>query len=468
MSLFSFFCFFLCSSSRFLSPLFRFRDLATLLFLLHVSHRCSLLTRLFLGGLNDNDNTDNEATHTHADPDPLSRATTRPTSPAASESRSRRSAEGNQSAGVVAGEADVAPLAPTYASPTVPNYSVGSQPGPSTSTLTQAGGDGVRGGGEHDAHPDATPGDEPAYDYGAGLPPAYMRGEGRAEVRRGKMPMRSSTASSLEGVREEESRTGGGDERQREWSALDAYAFGADAAHGEEREGPGGVDSVTAHVATDDKRVLERLRGMGGAPRVEGAVEGAVAPAEEDVFDVPREIRGGEASGSSPRSANAPVFLSPSILSTLPPPPASVVSGLFPPPASGVLPPPPAKLGAGPVARYGEADLSLPRYLDATGEEGLGVGVPSAPPVEVLGASAPPEEDEEVVGASAPPEMDVLQASAPPGEEMEASAPPAELLAPSAPPFEDEDSHPLRDDPDAHPRLHANSSVPLLDDAEDR
>ncbi|KAF8594744.1 hypothetical protein BDV93DRAFT_529116 [Ceratobasidium sp. AG-I] len=420
------------------------------------------------GPADDNeDNSDSEAIdQTHADPnpspnpDPLSRATTRPASPAAS----RTSTEHDRPAAVE----EAAPLAPTYASPIVPNYSEGShsqpQPGPSTSTGGGAGGGGTEGvRRDHDAHPDATPDNEPAYDYGVGLPPAYMRGEGRAEVRRGKMPMRSSTASSLEPAQEERREGGEREGERREWSALDAYAFGA----GEEREGGRGVEDVTAHVATDDKRVLERLRGMTGAPREEGGVEGAVAPREEDVFGLPREVEG-QASGSSPRSASTRPLPSPSSLpSTFSPPSLTT---------SGVLPAPSAKTGAGPVARYGEADLSLPRYLDGepapeVGEEfgvglGAGLGLGGVP-------SAPPEED--VVGASAPPlDDETAAASAPPEKFLQPSAPPAEFLQPSAPPLEEDDiPESVHEDSPAHPltapRLrHLNSSAPLLDDSEHR
>ncbi|KAG8683086.1 hypothetical protein FRC09_016300, partial [Ceratobasidium sp. 395] len=268
----------------------------------------------------------------------------------------------------------------------------------------------------HDAHPDATPGDEPAYEYGSGLPPAYRRGEGMTEVRRGKMPMREEDVEDLEGGGEggegiQMERRGEAEreeEGRRTWTALDAYAFSR------EEEGE---TAVRAHVATDDKQVLERLRRMRGAPG-QGPEVHAVgeAPREEDVFGV--EVENGQeahAVGSS---------------QAFPPPPDSQTR-VLPRESEGALPSPPAKAGVGPVARYGETDLSLPRYLDGGRVSPVG---PSAPPDEEVGSYGPSAPLEEL-GPSAPPEE--LGPSAPP-EEIVPSAPLEEII-PSAPPLDDGD-----------------------------
>ncbi|KAG8731076.1 hypothetical protein FRC12_019907 [Ceratobasidium sp. 428] len=236
------------------------------------------------------------------------------------------------------------------------------------------------------------------------------------EVRRGKMPMRGEDVEDLEGGgeggegiqmerRDEAERE---EEGRRTWTALDAYAFS--------REGEGET-GVTAHVATDDKQVLERLRGMRGAPG-QGPEVHAVgeAPREEDVFGVEVE-RGQEAHAVGSSQA-------------FPPPPDSQTR-VLPRESESALPSPPAKAGVGPVARYGETDLSLPRYLDGGRVSPVG---PSAPPDEEVGSygpSAPPEE----LGPSAPPEE--LGPSAPP-EEIVPSAPLEEII-PSAPPLDDGD-----------------------------
>ncbi|QRV80462.1 autophagy-related protein 16 [Ceratobasidium sp. AG-Ba] len=375
-----------------------------------------------------------------------SRAPSRPASPAQSRT-SRTSREEPRAPVVIVTHAEPEPAPAVNVTPTVPTYSsvsgsgTGSQPGSSTSTsLTPST--------SHDAHPDATPGDEPAYEYGSGLPPAYRRGEGMTEVQRGKMPMREEREEEepRAEVRQEERQ-----ETARTWTALDAYAFSE-----ESRE-----EGVTAHVATDDKQVLERLRRMRGAPELEPQTEMGDAPMEEDVFTMQDE---GERLGGSS-------------LGMLPPPP-EVQTRAVPREDESVIPEPPAKSGSGPVARYGEADLSLPRYLEGASGSGMvmsvegsnGVFSPSAPPEE-LGPSAPEE-----VGPSAPPdELGSLAPSgdfvpsappapsAPPLDEDEGvtapSAPPqSELLKPSAPPPESEPELPM-------PQLrHLNSSSPLLED----
>ncbi|CAE6481829.1 unnamed protein product [Rhizoctonia solani] len=313
--------------------------------------------------------------------------------------------------------------APNYASPTVPNYVTPTVPtysspdaGPSTPLARTERPDPLT---RIDAHPDATPSDEPAYDgpgSGDGLPPAY-RGGGLSEVARGKRPAHIS-----ESVHEAEQER----EERRVWTELDAYAYG----QGRTEQG------VTAHVATDDKRVLERLHLMRGAPensREEGEVR---APREEDVF------------GCSTPSGS----------------PTSGLSGAGSVPGVGTgvgpLPLPPSKTGTGPVARYGEADLCLPRYLDGEGMPGEGVGmVPSVPPGE-----------EEMGLPSAPPCHEAALPSAPPCHEDSAlpSAPVFENDSgpvPSAPPIDD---HPLPSAPalDGHfvPSVPAPApSAPTLD-----
>ncbi|KAG9119312.1 hypothetical protein FRC07_005714, partial [Ceratobasidium sp. 392] len=185
--------------------------------------------------------------------------------------------------------------------------------------------------------------------------------------------------------------------------------------------------------------VLERLRGMRGAPEQVEQHAGE-APREEDVFGVEVEDRQLEAGVGGSRA--------------FPPPPESQTR-VLPREDEAGLPSPPAKTGTGPVARYGEADLSLPGYLEGAGDSDLG---PSAPPDEV-GPSAPPEE----LGPSAPP-VD-LEPSAPPlDDEPELSGPSAppesEPLKPSAPPLE-EDQATLTPDLPHLERL--NSSTPLLE-----
>ncbi|KEP48946.1 putative transmembrane protein [Rhizoctonia solani 123E] len=283
--------------------------------------------------------------------------------------------------------------APNYSSPVVPTYSSPpSAAGPSTSSpLTRI-----------EAHPDAAPSDEPAYDgpgAGQGLPPAY-RGGGLSEVARGKRPAHLSS-DPVHPVTEQP-------RERRVWTQLDAYAFGQEGAQ---------EPVVTAHVATDDKHVLERLHSMRGAPEQDGQGDQAVqAPREEDVFASQVSTPGGSFFPSTSVSTSA-----------------SSDAG------AGALPLPPSKTGTGPVARYGEADLCLPRYLD--GEE-EGMGVPSAPedmvPGVVPGDLVPGDEN---MLPSAPECIDM-------GTGMVPSAPPCdeETILPSAPPALEEDaSFPLAD-----------------------
>ena len=213
-------------------------------------------------------------------------------------------------------------------------------------------------------------------------------------------------------------------EQQRAWTALDAYAFG-EAGVGAGEEGVGEA-VVTAHVATDDKRVLERLQSMRGAPEEEVDGQGGEAPREEDVFVVEGQEPG--SSGSLPEAS--------------------------------VLPSPPTKAGAGPVARYDEADLSLPKYLDGAGS--------SATEAE-LAPSAPPEDEARLV-PSAPPAESVPpldMPSAPPLEDDDKvpSAPTLDdNLVPSAPPMDDELAIPTPTSsiPSAPTLHHTDSSSPLL------
>ncbi|KAG8744654.1 hypothetical protein FRC10_009687 [Ceratobasidium sp. 414] len=375
-----------------------------------------------------------------------SRTNIRPASPVPSAPPPRTSGEETRVPVVVVTDADQeAAGTTTDTTPTVPTYSSvsgsGSQPGSSTSTT-------VTPSTSHDAHPDATPGDEPAYEYGSGLPPAYRRGEGMTEVRRGKMPMREASVeeSGAEGEGRETAYAERREEAQREesrgaWTTLDAYAFLR------EQEAKVGV---TAHVATDDKQVLERLRRMRGAPGQDSEVqEAGEAPREEDVFGV--EIEGQEALAAG----GSQMF----------PPPPDSQTRVLPRHDESALPSPPAKTGAGPVARYGEADLSLPGYLDGEAASTLGPSAPpdeddrgdgshdgpSAPPDE-LGPSAHPDE----IGPSAPP-LEVDDEQLVPGP---SALPEPELLKPSAPPLEEEDAHPL-----ATPKLrYINSASPLLED----
>ncbi|KAH7338977.1 hypothetical protein B0J17DRAFT_398416 [Rhizoctonia solani] len=325
--------------------------------------------------------------------------------------------------------------APNYSSPIVPTYS--SPPdaaGPSTpSPLARI-----------EAHPDASPSDEPAYDgpgAGDGLPPAY-RGGGLSEVARGKRPAHTSSESVHEPRREEER------QEPRVWTELDAYAFGRDG----QREG------VTAHVATDDKRVLERLHSMRGAPEeVNGEEERVQAPRAEDVFVSEGSTPSGSSLTTPPTSEDV-----------------SLASGAG---MNGALPLPPTKTGTGPVARYGEADLSLPRYLDGEAGEGMSVGgecvVPSV--LEGMVPSAPPCDEPEGMVPSAPALEDVCVPSldqdsvpsAPPLDDRP-SAPPSsdDHPTPSAPPLHDDTLHP--DDTSLPPTPHSlhlqrfNSACPLL------
>ncbi|KAJ1302798.1 hypothetical protein OPQ81_003105 [Rhizoctonia solani] len=354
--------------------------------------------------------------------------------------------------------------APNYPSPTVPTYSSpSSAAGPSTPLARTQRTDPLT---RIEAHPDATPSDEPAYDgpgSGEGLPPAY-RGAGLSEVARGKRPAQASSESLDEAPTEERR------EERRVWTELDAYAFG---------QGQGG-EAVTAHVATDDKRVLERLHSMRGAPEDERTEEEQVrAPREEDVFG----------SGTSSPNASTPVTSHPSsgsgLLSSLGPevltPRGSEVllpSGN----GTGVLPLPPTKIGIGPVARYGEADLCLPRYLDGQaagggmlggmagqerdsvpgkgnlvpGEEGLVPGldglVPSAPPCEeeTVLPSAPVLEDEAEPVACAPL-LNGLVPSVPPWDDRPCTSPVDDRALPSAPPLDDDPSASLQDHDGLHP-----------------
>ncbi|CAE6438802.1 unnamed protein product [Rhizoctonia solani] len=312
--------------------------------------------------------------------------------------------------------------APNYSSPIVPTYS--SPPdaaGPSTpSPLARM-----------EAHPDASPSDEPAYDgpgAGDGLPPAY-RGGGLSEVARGKRPAHASSESVHEPRRDEQAQAQQGEpetQAPRVWTELDAYAYG--------QNGQG--DGVTAHVATDDKQVLERLHSMRGAPdQLDGREEEerVQAPRAEDVF----------AGGSG---------LSNSEDGSLPPSGDGAGTG------TGALPLPPTKTGTGPVARYGEADLSLPRYLDGESREGMpagmGMGVPEVVPgvLEGMVPSAPPCEEPEGIAPSAPALED-------------ASAPLDQDGVPSAPPLDDHPSAPPLDDhPSAPPLDHSLPSAPPSDD----
>ncbi|CAE7072464.1 unnamed protein product [Rhizoctonia solani] len=296
-----------------------------------------------------------------------------------------------------------APAVPDYSSPAVnyPPPAPYASPGPSTPLARL------------EAHPDATPSDEPAYDgpgSGDGLPPAY-RGGGLSAVARGKRPAHVP----VEEERREESRV---------WTRLDDYAFGENVT---ERE-------VTAHVATDDKQVLQRLLSMRGAPdEHRGEGEGR-APREEDVWSL--SVPSSPRDGASSSQDGAP----------LPSETASAPSE-FGASETGALPLPPSKTGTGPVARYGEADLSLPRYLDEEGARGgmagVGAGIASAPEDMDMIPSAP-----EGMGMvpSAPEGMDMVEGmemgmvpSAPPCEEtVLPSAPPDLEVLPSAPPDLDE------------------------------
>ncbi|CAE6485406.1 unnamed protein product [Rhizoctonia solani] len=292
--------------------------------------------------------------------------------------------------------------APNYSSPTVPTYS--SPPlaaGPSTpSPLARL-----------EAHPDATPSDEPAYDgpgSGQGLPPAY-RGGGLSEVARGKRPAHLSSES----IHHHEHHPQVPEERReqlRVWTELEVYAFSQD----------GPEQMVTAHVATDDKQALERLHSMRGAPehqQNEIPGEPAGAPMEQDVFEHSgRSFPSTDDDGSVPSESSA-------------------------------LPLPPSKTGTGPVARYGEADLCLPRYLDGGESHGNGNGNGNG---EGMVPSAPEDmETETGIGM---------------GMEMVPSAPPCEgeTVLPSAPPALEDDNVPTNES--APPLDHLSPSAPLHDD----
>ncbi|KAG8696022.1 hypothetical protein FRC11_001042 [Ceratobasidium sp. 423] len=333
-------------------------------------------------------------------------------------------------------------LAPNYASPTVPNYATPTVPtysspdaGPST-PLARTQPDSLT---RMEAHPDATPSDEPAYDgpgSGDGLPPAY-RGGGLSEVARGKRP-----AHVAESIHEDQPRER--DER-RVWTDLDAYAFGQGGMQGR----------VTAHVATDDKRVLERLHLMRGAPQEQREEEAVQAPREEDVF--------GECSTPGLSSLAAGSGLASSTTGT-------DVCALAMLASSGgaPLPPPPTKTGTGPVARYGEADLCLPRYLDGEGVLG---GVEVEVEVEGMVPSEPPCEGEGVVPSAPPCEAMVLPSAPPCQEEMVSpSAPPCqeEMVLPSAPSLGDRGPlgpcAPPLNDYSTSVNGHTSPSAPPMDD----
>ncbi|KAF8713635.1 hypothetical protein RHS03_00578, partial [Rhizoctonia solani] len=338
------------------------------------------------------------------------------------------------------------PTVPNYPSPTVPTYSSPPTAGPSTSPLARI-----------EAHPDATPSDEPAYDgpgSGEGLPPAYRGAP--SQVARGKRPAHS--ASPPPSIHEPDSQPQTTREEPRVWTALDAYAF---------NQGNTQQESVTAHVATDDKRVLERLRSMRGVPEEEGdAREEVQAPREEDVF--------GSSSGPSTPGGSLPTLSTATSTSAAvsrngvaPITPMAINEPASTNPNGPALPLPPTKTGTGPVARYDEADLCLPRYLDGPegmhGGGGTGLGIvpgglgavgmmPSVPTGETMGIgmgmgmaglvpSAPPC-DEETVPSAPALEHDSPVPSAPSledegledGERKTAPAP----NVPSAPPLDDD------------------------------
>ncbi|CAE6436896.1 unnamed protein product [Rhizoctonia solani] len=377
------------------------------------------------------------------------------------------------------------PIVPNYTSPTVPTYS--SPPpaaGPSTSPLARI-----------EAHPDAAPSDEPAYDgpgAGQGLPPAYRGAP--SQVARGKRPAHSS--SPPPSIHEPDSQPQNGQEERRVWTDLDAYAFN----HQAHRE-----ESVTAHVATDDKRVLERLCSMRGAPEEQEQQGEVHAPREEDVF--------GSSSGPSTPGGSLPTLSTATSNSVG----VSGENGTRAGPAQlstnePALPLPPTKTGTGPVARYDEADLCLPRYLDGSegmrGGDGAGLGIvpgmsgmdmaPSAPTEEVMGIgmvpSAPPCEDvvpsapafeekgtpnvasDDQLAASAPPLDDHSVPSVPPDDHPSHSVPsapppvPSAPPAPSAPPLHNDNAKPLQPHLSRHDFLAApelrrtGSSTPLLDE----
>ncbi|CEL63065.1 hypothetical protein RSOLAG1IB_10689 [Rhizoctonia solani AG-1 IB] len=335
------------------------------------------------------------------------------------------------------------PTVPNYASPTVPTYS--SPPpaaGPSTSPLARI-----------EAHPDATPDDEPAYDgpgAGEGLPPAYRGAP--SQVARGKRPAHSS--SPAESIHEPDTQPQNGPEERRVWTELDAYAFNQEG----RRE-----ESVTAHVAKDDKDVLKRLYSMRDAPGEQEQEQEVHAPREEDVF--------GSSSGPSTPGGSLPT-LSTATSTSIGGVPAEgggrSAHGLVKSEPAALnapaLPLPPTKTGTGPVARYDEADLCLPRYLDGSeGMHGVGGGlgivsgvsgmgiVPSAPEGMGLMPSAP----EGIEMASGTP-MEHVKGMVP-------SAPPCEEVVPSAPVLADDEA---LDDGDRRtmPVPSAPSAPPLEDD----
>jgi len=162
---------------------------------------------------------------------------------------------------------------------------------------------------------------------------------------------------------------------------------------------------IRGHVATDDKAVLERMRGAVSAPdgtEYSSVVEGPSVPVWEDE----RIEAFGSTSGNNIESTASTSI---STQSFLPPPPAplslspSTTSLLS---SSSLLLPPRTHIDL--VQRHlTESDVAEPYYVPMFPEPG-----PSAPPMmddelRIAGPSAPPlvldEEDEALVMASAPP-----------------------------------------------------------------
>ncbi|KAG8858866.1 hypothetical protein FRB91_009110 [Serendipita sp. 411] len=161
-----------------------------------------------------------------------------------------------------------------------------------------------------------------------------------------------------------------------------------------------------AHVATDDKRVLERMRNMAGAPTLPPSVSTTVlsstqaehiarAPTWDDIDDWHTEQQA-EQHGVS---GNVAEGQSASDISTLMGPPLSV--GLSLPPPS-TLPSSPRLYGDVTDLRLGQVwtrvDGETARELTASAPEGI-PELPSAP-------SAPFMEMEDAIEASAPPAWD--------------------------------------------------------------
>ena len=136
-----------------------------------------------------------------------------------------------------------------------------------------------------------------------------------------------------------------------------------------------GALQVRAHVATDDKEVLERMRRCASEPHAGAGADAACAPVWQDerLEDFPDEREAGPSSAPHPRFELR-----------LPPPP--------PPP-----PPPDTALDVDPALPY-----YVPRFEPGGASEppcedhGVGAGVPSAPPLDDDG-------DAEGGAASAPP-----------------------------------------------------------------